>query len=76
MAYIDTLARSAGFLKAGETTANAAPETGGTFADMDVIGSPVMPEGWLGMRTERGVMCVGPSGSFWVPFYNSSKEQG
>jgi len=66
-------ARDAGFLTQDEisrqhTTCNAeAPENS---IGLDVVPSNIMPEGWFGLRTSKGVMCVGPNGSFWVPAFD------
>lgn len=68
MKSIDEMAREAGFTQAGETVlANASPPDGKVFG-MDVVAAPIMPEGFVALRTERGAMVMGPKGSFWVPF--------
>ncbi|MEP2955504.1 MAG: hypothetical protein ABJN39_09195 [Sulfitobacter sp.] len=66
MATIEQMAREAGFRKAGETMACNA-----TLEDMgfDVVSTPIMPEGFIALRTERGAMILGPKGSHWVPFW-------
>lgn len=75
MAQLDDMARAAGFTKPGEArTANMAIDADKPLG-FDVVTTPIMPEGWFGMRTDKGVICVGPNGSFWVPFYNSTMEQ-
>lgn len=67
---LEDLARQAGFFsKDGilqSATSSRAPDREQIFG-MDFVPTPIMPKGWIGMRTEKGVMCVGPSGSFWVP---------
>ena len=71
MPKIDMLARAAGFRKPNGTLTCSDPSKVAEFAGIDIIAEPTMPEGWLGMRTERGVMCMGPDGkSFWVPAFN------
>ena len=72
----ELIARDAGFLKAGEMTTATEPSKVGEFGGMDIVSSPIMPKDWFALRTERGALCVGPKGSFYVPFYNSIKEQG
>lgn len=67
------MARGAGFKTREDQlraqTSNAA--TGQSFAGMDIVETGIMPEGWIGLRTDKGVMCVGPKGSIWVPAYES-----
>jgi len=70
MARIDALARAAGFRKSNEITTCSDSSKVDAFAGIDIIGSPLMPEGWIGMRTDKGVMCIGPEGkSVWVPAF-------
>lgn len=68
-------ARDAGFLTRdemlGQSTVNNASND--QILGMDVVSSRIMPEGWFGLRTEKGVMCVGPKGSFWVPAFDLDK---
>jgi hypothetical protein len=71
MNKIDALARDAGFRKSGEAMTCSTLGKGGELAGIDIIVEPLMPEGWLGMRTDKGVMCMGPDGkSFWVPAFD------
>lgn len=67
---IDTLARAAGFKTASDfTTSNANEKIEEAFG-LDVITSPLMPEGWFALRNGKGALCVGPKGSFWVPAFD------
>ena len=71
MKQIDIIAREHGFLSyedlVRQTTASKEPV--GEIFGVDIIGEPLMPEGFFGLRTESGVMACGPNGnSLWVPF--------
>lgn len=62
---VDKAAWDAGFRKSGETrTCSLANDK---MFDMDLIKDERMPRGWVGLRTEQGVLCIGPKGSFFVP---------
>jgi len=69
MTPVELIARQAGFRKADEiTTNNTAPTKA---LGLDVVPSEIMPEGWLGLRTEKGVTCMGPDGQvFFVPAFD------
>ena len=68
------MTRAAGFTKSGEAcTANVQTDADKALG-LDIVTTPIMPEGWLGMRTDKGVICMGPAGSFWVPFYDNTME--
>ncbi len=70
MAKLDDLARAAGFKKAGEICTSCDPEKVSEIGGMDIIADPLMPEGWFALRSDKGAMCVGPKGSFWVPAFD------
>lgn len=71
MTKIDALARAAGFIKPREAMTCADPDKVEEFAGIDIVAEPLMPEGWIGMRTDKGVMCMGPDGkSLWVPAFD------
>ncbi len=70
MSGIDNLAYDAGFRKAGEVTTSTASEQEDNFHGLEVIPTRLMPEGWFGLRTEKGVTCVGPKGTFFVPAFD------
>lgn len=79
MRTIDKITHGAGFRKAGKISTNNI-DTEQTFG-MDIVPSEIMPEGWLGLRTERGCLCLAPSGkTIWVPAFNPytpfNPEQG
>ena len=68
-ASLDQMARDAGFRKPGEAqTCNVDPEK--PFG-IDLFETRLTPEGWIGMRTDKGVTCLGPNGeSFFVPTFD------
>lgn len=69
MLSVDEMAYEAGFRKVGERlTSNTATDPAQALG-MDIVSSPIMPEGYVALRTERGAMVVGPKGSYWVPFW-------
>ncbi len=68
MRAIDMLAKDAGFHKPGEALACNTVENGERLLGMDVVASPLMPEGFFALRTEKGAMVIGQRCSFWVPF--------
>ncbi len=57
---IDQIAREAGFRKADEVMASnvepSEPTPPLTLDNLNIVPSHIMPEGWLGVRTEGGVM--------------------
>jgi hypothetical protein len=71
MGDVDRMARAAGFINSSEVTTCTDPDKVTEFAGIDIVASPTMPEGWVGMRTDKGVMCMGPGGnSLWVPAFD------
>lgn len=66
---IDQIARAAGFRKAGEAqTCNTSAEPTQAFG-LDIVTEPLMPEGFIAIRNERGAVILGPKGAHYVPFY-------
>lgn len=68
MTPAERIAHQAGFRKGGDISSCTDPDKVAEFGGMDIASSPIMPEGWFAMRTDKGALCVGPKGSFWVPF--------
>lgn len=72
---IERIAREAGFETVGEARTTSKP-THGEIGGMDVVVSPIMPDGFFAVRTISGTMVFGPKGSYWVPFERWDREQG
>ncbi len=71
MSQIDRIARDAGFTNSEDLMTCTDPSKVTQFSGIDIVGEPLMPEGWLGMRADKGVMCLGPDGkSLWVPAFD------
>ncbi len=69
---IDRMAHKAAFRTAFEITTSTDPKKVGEFFGMDIVSTPLMPEGWFALKTEKGAICFGPKGSIWVPFFDAS----
>lgn len=70
---VDQIAREAGFRKAGEMVAsNVAsdePTPSLTLDDLNIVPSHIMPEGWFGLRTDKGVLIRTDKGkTFFLEF--------
>lgn len=73
MSTIEEMAREAGFLSEADIlgrTTNSMSEPTSDAMVMEFVPSNIMPDGWFGLRTDKGVMCVGLKGSFWVPAFD------
>lgn len=65
---IERIAFEAGFRKADEIHTSAIGEA--EVLGLELIESSIMPEGWVGLRTDKGALCFGPGGMIWVPAFN------
>lgn len=74
MTNIEQMARLAGFRKSGETLTCNTSDDSGQILGMDVVSTPLMPEGFFALRTDRGAMIFGPKGAHWVPFWPRAQQ--
>ncbi|MAI35065.1 MAG: hypothetical protein CMM07_25785 [Rhodopirellula sp.] len=69
------MAYAAGFRKAGERTTANTSERDDQFLGMSIVEMELMPEGWLGLRSQKGCMLMGPNGQAqFVPFYSAERN--
>ena len=64
----ERIAFDAGFRRPDQITTANNPDKA-SFCGMDVVTSPLMPEGYVAFRTERGALIIPPDKpSWWLSF--------
>jgi hypothetical protein len=68
MTPIERMAYDAGFRQDGDAFTSSVDVGPGNAFGMDIVTAPLMPDGFMAIRTEKGAMVIGPNGAIWVPF--------